>query len=737
MSTGEIEQRYSHILTLLQGQCLGESIEKLRSYLEGCDDYELRTRLEEVETSYSYMLQYMKQGVRDPERHRLYRKFIISCFEIADQARLRLLDSSAGSLYHNYRRNRRVHTTTVGLAEWLKTLEAFTDEVAVCNLMKPETDVLKTLLTRHEQLLQTIFMDTWTGGRWNHTEAADADAWLQSTLLREQDLCMLVSAVGLSLMEYPDSRKIAWLLRASAHSSRQVACRALVSLALVLHLHGERIALYPDLNAAIRLADEDGRLRKALTHIYLCLLQSHETDKVDRQMREDILPGMMKSAPFRNLTRPDEAMTDENDLNPEWEQAMEGELGEKIRQMNDLQQQGADIYISTFRQLKGYPFFREIGNWFKPWDTLQTDVVRTLGTTPEKTHAALWIALQSGYFCNSDKYSLCLLLEQMPGGGEKMMIQGLGHEELTDEEALASLRKAAGQPEVICRQYVHDLYRFFKLYPGRSDFRDIFKEPIVLHRIPCLREILGKPELLRRVADRLAGHGHTSEALEVYDELQALLPAPDAELLQKKGYCLQKEKRYQEACEAFLRADLLKPDHLWTLRHLATCYRLQGAYEKAVEYYKRVEAIQPENKTLLYNIGTCLTGQGRYEEALQYLFKLDYLESGGSPKTWRALGWCSFLCGKYEQAMKYCSKVLADKPEAIDYLNTGHIAWAAGNLPQAVSYYTKARALSEGGEVFRALFEKDRATLLSQGIAEADIPLVLDLADPVLSQADH
>ena len=43
-------------------------------------------------------------------------------------------------------------------------------------------------------------------------------------------------------------------------------------------------------------------------------------------------------------------------------------------------------------------------------------------------------------------------------------------------------------------------------------------------------------------------------------------------------------------------------------------------------------------------------------------------------KAWRAIGWCSFVNGKYEQAMKYYEKILASKPLAADYLNAGHVA---------------------------------------------------------------
>ena len=72
----------------------------------------------------------------------------------------------------------------------------------------------------------------------------------------------------------------------------------------------------------------------------------------------------------------------------------------------------------------------------------------------------------------------------------------------------------------------------------------------------------------------------------------------DAEIFQKTGYCLQKEKRYKEAIEAYRKADVLKPDHVWTIRHLATCHRQLRDFATALEYYRKAEAMQPENRNL-------------------------------------------------------------------------------------------------------------------------------------------
>lgn len=296
---------------------------------------------------------------------------------------------------------------------------------------------------------------------------------------------------------------------------------------------------------------------------------------------------------------------------------------------------------------------------------------------------------------------------------------------LMDESKSSALRQYAERPDVISNQYIHDLYRFFKLSQRRHEFRDIFKEEITLHRIPTLKEILCKPDLLIAIADFHFRKEHPTEALELYKELIALKQA-DANIYQKAGYCLQKEKRYKEAIAAYLKADVLKPDHVWTIRHLATCYRQTKDFTSALEYYKKVEEIQPENHNVLFYAGSCLAEQERYEEALQYFFKLDFIESN-CIKAWRAIGWCSFVNGKHEQAMKYYEKILASKPLAADYLNAGHVSWRTGNIEKAAELYSKAALEYGGQDIFREMFCKDKEMLIKQGLDEKDIPLIMDL----------
>ncbi len=732
MNEQTVQEQYQHIISLLQQKRLKEAQSLLETFLWDSSNWSLRNRLEQVQTSYRYMLQYMRQGVNDPERPKLYRKLLVETWEIADQARLSLLDEVSNHYYHSLRKNRERLPEEYDIATLRKVLESFPDDMAVCRLM-PNNQNLDAVLKRHEETNQVLFLATWGNSAWTAKDEQQAKELLESELLPINDLCLFTSAVTLSLMECFDMRKFAWLLDATTHADTHVSQRALVGIAIVLHIYPTRLPCYPELAARLSLFNEDGSFGKQLNRIYVQLLRSQETEKIDKKMREEIIPEMMKNVSImRNMKFGfEDNAADENDLNPDWEKAFEQSgLGDKIREMNELQLEGADVYMSTFAQLKNYPFFREPYNWFYPFDIQHSSLIKEFGFNPMGDNAILSLILQSGFFCDSDKYSLCFTMAHIPQAQREMMLSQMTSQDLNDlmdESKSSSLRQYAQRPDVNSNQYIHNLYRFFKLNQRRSEFRDIFKEEIALHRIPALKEILCKPGPLATVADFHFRKQHYTEALEVYQNL-INQNHTDADLFQKAGYCLQKEKRYKEAVNAYCKADILKPDHVWTIRHLATCYRQMRDFTSALEYYRKAETIQPENHNILFYTGSCLAEQEKYEEALQYFFKLDFIENN-SVKAWRAIGWCSFVSGKHEQAMKYYNKILDSRPLATDYLNAGHVAWRLGNLEKAAELYGKAALESSSREAFREMFSKDKETLIKQGINEKDIPLMMDLTD--------
>ena len=731
MDEQDINKKYIKVTQLLKQQRLKEAHQFLFTLLGDKGEWELRNRLEQAHTSYQYMLQYMQQGVEDPGQKELYHHILTETWELADQIRITLLDEVSSHYFHSIHKTKSRMAAGYRAMKGIQILEAFQDDLAVCQLLTDHSKSLDAALKRHEEACHNLFVSTWSNTAWNQEDRQEARYILNSKLISSNDRSLFVSAVTLSLQECFDVAKLTWLLEAAAtlHQDVQSTQRALVGIALTLIRHPKRIALYPELTTLFEFHDEQYHLGKQLNTIYLQLLRAQETEKVNKRIKEDIFPEMIKQANFfKGKLFKFEDMSDEEDFNPDWEKSItDSGLEDKLREMGDLQIEGMDVNMNTFSQLKHYPFFSNLDNWLLPFDWNHSSIRQSLGTDLETQNTILNMLLQSGMFCNSDKYSLCFLLYSIPESQRDMILHQFtsqGTEELMNSDKWDYTKKMAQRPEIISNQYIQDLYRFYTLSQRRKEFFNPFEQEITLHRISVLQPILNKAELLKEIADYRIRKEYWTEALDI---LQLLMkqPQPDAYIYQKAGYCYQKLKYYTDAIEAYMKADVLKPDHLWTIRHLATCYRHTQNYEKAAEYYQKVLTVQPENQQVILFLGNCLAELKHYNEAMNYFFKLDFMEDN-NVKAWRSIGWYSFICGKQEQAVKYYQKVLETSPSASDYLNAGYIAWKSRQLKKVTELFKKCLLAIGSTELFLETIHKDKEILLAQGIPADEIPLVLD-----------
>ena len=156
MNEKTINEQYAYIRTLLEEKRLKEALMQLESLLWQCPDWDLRTRLEQLQTSYKYMLEYMKQGANDPDRWNLYQKMVADTWGIADQSRLLMLDNASSRYYHEVRRTpRSTDLSNYGIKTILHILESFNDDLAVSGLLSDEK--MDEVLRRHEDTLKFMF----------------------------------------------------------------------------------------------------------------------------------------------------------------------------------------------------------------------------------------------------------------------------------------------------------------------------------------------------------------------------------------------------------------------------------------------------------------------------------------------------------------------------------------------------------------------------------------------------
>lgn len=723
------------IIKLLDQHRLKEALTQMTGYAARTSDWQLKNEIEALQTSYDLMLQYTSKGMKDPNKVEIYHKMLRTAYELTDLIDIAVKAMQDYGTYYDTMRTF-VQTPPHSYAELQMQLEAYTEDMATAPLIyaaeAKRNEEMDAMRKRHELAIDELFEKIWVSTRWSEVEANEARALFNSLLVQVNDLSVMISAITMSLLQIFDIRKFMFLLDAYAHQDVMLNQRAIVGIALTCYYHDEQICRYPE--AVLRMNDlnEDPGFIKNLHDIQIQLLQSsRETRKIDKKMREEIIPEMMKNPKLQN-PKLDLEETDEDaeDHNPEWEEWIDRSgISDKIREMGELQMSGADVYMSTFSQLKHFSFFRKVPHWFYPFDSQYHDIAKLSLGNKEQKISLLNILMNSDTFCNSDKYSFCFTMLQMPENQRGLMQQQLSEQSEVPEELKERLKEMSQlivHAERVSRQYIHDLYRFFKLWMKKHEIHDIFEDTLDLWTKKTLSQALLHKDYINKLADYLFTHDYLTEAGILYDKSIELYNRENAELWQKTGFIYQKIGSYEKAIEYYLQSDLLAPDNAWNNRHLAQCYRKEEDYEKALEYYNKVEQAQPDNLNLALQIGQCLMELKRYDEALSYFFKVEYLDKKPLNAR-RAIGWCSFITGNYQQAKKYYDLLISEpKPIMEDWMNAGHVYYALGEIEKSIEYYRKAQDLCGSHSEFVRHYRIDKKDLMQQGFSEVDLFILPD-----------
>ncbi|MBR5935241.1 MAG: tetratricopeptide repeat protein [Bacteroidaceae bacterium] len=703
-----MKKRAERIKELLLNSSLKEALEQIQAQMAGVTDWSILSRFEDIDRSYKYMLQYFSQGSPDDHRISVYHQLVRRSLILNDDVLQARLQPESMLLYYQHLRSRLSSSETIeGIR---KDLESFVDN--------QDTNT-------HEHSLAMLFDLIWTNGQWSSQDSTSLLELIDSPLVMEDDSALVISAVTLSLMERFDPLKCLFLCQAVQNLSLAVSIRALTGLAVSLLGYKDILPYFPEVKDRITLLQDVPGIRERMLKVQMALLLCRETKEIDRRMREEFIPTMLRNPKLGDLMREE---LEREDVSPDWMEWIEKpEIKDKLMQMTELQMEGADVYMSTFSNLKNYPFFRSISNWFRVFSMDQPDVKSAFGT--EGVSSTIGKSMLSSHvFCNSDKYSFALTFSQIPREQREMISGQLNDEAIESIEEKNSSPVAADITEkFLARQYAQDLYRFFNLFSRRHEFKDPFTTDLNLLIDTPLSILLQTDDSEQKIAAWLLQKNYYTEAVAAYRlmERNANPYSTDYRFYQQLGYALQRIQAYKDALESYRRSDILQPNNNWTMRHSAQCLRILGEPLEALNLLLEAEKNSADNLSLQIQIGDCLVDLKRYDEALTRFFKVDYLKPD-YPKAWRAIGWCAFLAGRYDRSIEYYNKLLASKPTGNDCLNAGHAYLLSHNIQMAVSLYRQCGSIM-GKEVFEAEFEKDRQILTDKGISEQDIPLLLDL----------
>ena len=728
--------QHKRLCSLIKEKRIKQSLDILADMITGVASGDLRDEYENLVTTYRNMLTYTIEGIKDPERNKVYLKLIQSILEISDKVKQDILSHFSG--WHTYwikqqtEKEQKLSGKTIvekvddlmfksELDEWLKLSAEINPD--------PESEIA----VKHKQLIKNIFNHLWLKDYYGEAEDSLIEIILKSGKFRWHESSIFTTAITLSALRLWQSEKLMHLMDIYESGQEQLMERALSGLILNLHYHNGRVLLYPEIVERIKKMSKASGFREHCRIIVLQTIRSRETEKLGKKLHDEILPQVAKLKPrieekldLDSILPKDK----EEDKNPDWSTVFDDseEIFKTMEELTKLQMEGADVYMSAFSNLKNFDFFRDFQNWFVPFypdHEVLNEVFKDeiLGPGTNELAEAMY---QTPFICNSDKYSLILNLKYLPASQKSMMLKVFrmeldGLQQLNENE---SVTDPGRKFRTNVTQYLQDIYRFFKLSPYRQEFEDIFTGRLDIYNSEFFRLTCNAPEAEAGLADYFFNKDFYDDALSLF--LKRVKEKPDdAELYEKVGFCYQQSSDYEKALKYYRMAELIDRK-AWTLKKIGLCLRRLGKNEEALEYYIQAGEMEPGNIHTTIMTAHCYLDLKKYEEALKYYFKIEYNDPGNL-KILRPIAYCYFALGKFDDSEKYYERLSAGKLNAHDLINMGHLALCRDNKKEAIDLYRQSIVSGEISQSqFLEIYSEDRNLLITLGVNPDDLPILLD-----------
>lgn len=724
MKIQDIQSKKNSILQAIKQRRLSAAFRRLRSFSEQQMTWEITDEISRIEESYRYMLDYAMRGVSDPSRDSVYDKIVVSMLTLLDKLERHALSGESPTLYYNTLRY-----INQSARDSITTLVRKYDEQLSNGNVFPGTAVGGDYEYRRrlESIERDLFNKLWTAMPLTNEDYETLCAILKSDRYYTRLKQFVLSGLLLGMLEFHDDRRLMLMIDAYESGNDAVASIAVITLLLSLYMYRDRM---PDAKVAARLKllEDSPAWHTDLRDAFLELVRARDTERITRTMRDEVVPEMLKLRPELKKRFDDIAnnleMIDENDINPEWQEMLEKSgIADKMKKLFEIQLEGGDVFMSTFSHMKSFPFFNELSNWFLPFHSERSE----MQLVPAELADIIPILENSPIFCNSDKYSFILSLQGIPAPQREMMkgqlnTQVNGMMELQS----ASLDNRSKRRGGIMNRYVQDLYRFFKLFRRKGEFKDPFVTDLNMVTVPSISRHFNDVESLQAIAEFYFKHEYYHDSLNLFKAIEAL-SCPDIQLFQKIGYCYEKTLDYRKALDYYEQSELLDADSLWTMRHKALCHRMLGEPGKALECYRRmIDEKGDSSINTVMAMGDCLMELEDFEKASQQYYKINYLD-GNNTRANRQLAWCQMMMRNLDKAKQLYDTILNGDVRAEDYLNMGHLSLAMADDNNALNFYKLY--ISQVGctlDDFATKLTGESIAFRHMGLDEKIIPLIVD-----------
>lgn len=725
MTHKELVDISDRIFKLATDERMAEALAALRQLVLQCGHIEYENRLDNNRDTYRNMLKYSFEKGDDPEKKKVYNRLVKSVLELSDDVRETLLEKE--NMIPYYRRKASARAGFEEVSEWVE-IQITLGDAGLIQEAKEQTQTEGYCKT-----VDCLFTYFWLNDELKERDISLLNKILGTTSFSWYYTSVLISALTFALLRKFDSKKFLALFDFYRTQEEKIRLRALTGLLINFYFHDERVLLYPELTDRLKLYEGDEKWNKTSEAIIIQLLRAKDTEKVAEKIKTEIIPEIWKmKSKFEDKINIDDLLKDglPEDKNPEWERFFNEtpDLYKKFEEFSTMQSEGADVFMTAFSMLKNFSFFNDMSNWFIPFYKENPYFLEKFAALGEKFDSEKFLEglESSGFLCNSDKYSFCLNVTNLPEMQRNMMIEMFNMEIQAMNEMAADdkiLRKdVINRSEIV--KYVQDLYRFFKLHPLHRDFKDIFRADFDFHNKQLFPLLVDEKEIIRNMAEFFFSKNHFGQALEIFVSLEE--NDEGFEMLEKMAYSYQSLGDYQKAIQYYKKAEIVSKPGTWLYNKIAFCNRKLKNFEEALHYYEESEKLDPESLYIQTSIGQVYMEMSDFEKALKYFFKVEYL-APDNLKVHRPIAWCSFVLAKIDTAEKYFRKIVEKEANKYDYMNLGHVMWVRGDKANAIVNYQRSYKLSGSDhEWFLKTMKDDSGYLREFGIPQFDISLMAD-----------
>lgn len=729
MDKAEISKYRKLIEQLLDNRQLVLALKHLKTMVDDTQQWELAEELKQLNTSYHYMLQYMSQGVLDPQRDNILSQIIIDTYTLTDKTVIALAASQSTHIF--YQRNQEYKN---------RNLQSIVDEYLIeqnklqlTDSVEDENNKTITDIRRHSETLESdIFNKVWSTFPSTAADVEAISTLLDSDKMPKHLKSLVLSALMLGLTKFFDASKLKLLLNTYILvKDPELKLRSLINAVIVIFLYRNRISVYKDVLESLKQLEEASDFESDIQLIFTRLIHSRNTENISKKLNDIISPELNKmSSDLLNKIKGKSSSTiDINEIeeNPQWQEWLDKSgITHKLEELNELQLQGGDVFVSTFSKLKSFPFFNTLSNWFLPFHDNCSAVSDAF--EGKKNHPLKVLFNVMPILCDSDKYSMLLYMAAAPETQRNMLFQQFDaqreqFEELQSDEAQSVIKIR----DNIVNRYIQDLYRFFKLFSRRREFKSIFETDINLTDVECLKPYICNTSTLSVIAEFYFKNGFFEDSIKFYRLMVANRDA-DPHVYQKIAFAQQSLGKFREALRNYSKYEFVDSADAWNTKQMAQCYRSLHEHDMAIEYYTKALEISPQSVNLCLNLGHCYLDKGEYDNALQQYYKADFMPKA-KHRAWRPIAWCSLLTGKHEEAVNYYEKIINDDtPSSQDFLNYGHVLQRMSRIADAITQYRKSLELEgNDADAFSELYLADAKYMVNKiGVPSNDYTLMLD-----------